>query len=150
MARRQPRLTAPSRTMCGIITGMSCHLSNSAARTPIRTAAILTPMALLFGNLILLSNMSPSLAHKNQKENGQGHNQATEDKDEDCSCGIKVTIFVQKCNRHVVRKESQTEPKYPQKAENTEGRCCLSTAAICLRGPSQFQTRPKNRLNYMN
>jgi hypothetical protein len=79
--------------MVGIITSVTGHLRDGATRTPIGTAAILAPVTLLFRNLILLSNVSASVASNDQKENGECHNHKVKKEDHECTCYIGLSMF---------------------------------------------------------
>jgi hypothetical protein len=79
--------------MGGIIASVTGHLRDGATRTPIRTTAILAPMTLLLGNLILLSNVSASFANNDYKENGECHNHKVEKEDHECTCCIGLSVF---------------------------------------------------------
>jgi hypothetical protein len=99
--------------MIGIITSVTSHLSDCTTRAPISTTAILTPVTLLLGNLILLSNMSASLAGNDEKEYGYGHAQKTEKEDDESTRHVKLSIFICEGYCKVIRKDSQRKPGNP-------------------------------------
>ena len=64
--RRQSSLTATSGSVGLIVSCMAGHLRERAARAKIHTAAVLTAIACLLWNAMLVTDVPPSFAHKNQ------------------------------------------------------------------------------------